>query len=191
MHSKITTFIVTLILVYSALPAWCQEQEYGIKTSEVPTPALAYVASFGFTKKIKWYFEKNDTNHSVEAKTKWEKHKYSIEFDTTGRLQDVEITVEEREIVPVALQGILSYMTDSFTSYQICKIQRQYSGEPAAIRDLIHKKEASKNVTTRYEIVAQVNNKGVKKRVEILFDEGGKAIQITQLYYRNTDNLEY
>jgi hypothetical protein len=40
------------------LPAWCQEREYSIESVEVPTLALDYVTSFGFTKKIKWYLEK-------------------------------------------------------------------------------------------------------------------------------------
>jgi hypothetical protein len=191
MQSNITKFIVSLTIVCSSLPARCQEQEYRIKSDEIPTLALEYVTSFSFTKKIKWYLEKNNNNQSIEAKTKWQKHKYSIEFDTLGTLQDVEITVNEEEIVPATLQGIQSYMTDSFTSHQICKIQRQYSGEPAAVRDLILNNTPSKKTTICYEIVAEINDQGVKKRVEFLFDDKGKPIRTTRLYYRNTDNLEY
>lgn len=183
--------IIYAVLTSSTLLAWSQEREYRIQATDAPSIAVDYLNTFAFDKKIKWYLEINDTTQSIEAKTKWKKHKYSIEFDTTGKLQDVEITVDEDEIAPATLQGLQRYMTDSFTSYKICKIQRQYSGEPKAIRDFVLNNVESNTITRCYEIVAEINDKGVKKRVEFLFDNKGKPIRTTRLYYRNTDNLEY
>lgn len=183
--------IIYAVLTSSTLLSWSQEREYRIQATDAPSIAVDYLNTFAFDKKIKWYLEINDTTQSIEAKTKWKKHKYSIEFDTTGKLQDVEITVDEEEIAPATLQGLQRYMTDSFTSYKICKIQRQYSGEPKAIRDFVLNNVESNTITRCYEIVAEINDKGVKKRVEFLFDNKGKPIRTTRLYYRNTDNLEY
>lgn len=191
-HKKLFRLKIALLLaIGNATVVHAQEQEYTIRAADAPAPALDYIASFTFDKKIKWYLEKTDEAQSIEAKTKWQKHKYSIEFDTLGNLQDVEVTIDQNELKPAVNAKITRYMTDSFASYKICKIQRQYSGDQDKVRAHVLATDSSTSITTKYEIVAKVNEKGVKKLVELLFDDSGTLLRTTRFYYRNTDNLEY
>jgi hypothetical protein len=179
------------VLIVFGQSAMCQEQEYSIAEDKVPSIALDYVNSFSFAKKIKWYYETNGAEHSVEAKTKWKNHKYSIEFDTLGNLQDVEKTIVIKALKPNIRKGILNHLKDSFDHYKTYKVQKQYSGNQDDIREMILKNSPNDKVTINYEIVASIKKDGKRKLIEFLFDTDGNLVKTKRLYFSNTDNLEY
>ena len=74
------------------------EKEYRITTEDLPTEALNYINAFPFDKKIKWYREEGLNTSSIEAKTRYKKQKYSIEFSNDGTLEDVEIKIPFKSI---------------------------------------------------------------------------------------------
>jgi len=171
--------------------SWGQEQEERISKDDVPASALDYLKTFPFTKKIKWYSETNGTDLSIEAKTKWNGCKYSIEFDTLGQLQDIEVTLNVKDLNLTLRDSISHYFRHSFASYSLCKIQRQYSGNPELIKTQVLNNTSNESTIIRYEIVAKVQTDKVKQLKEFLFDQNGVLLQTKVIPYRNIDNLEY
>lgn len=184
--------IFTALLVIFMTPlSWGQEQEERISKDDVPASALDYLKTFPFTKKIKWYSETNGTDLSIEAKTKWNGYKYSIEFDTLGQLQDIEVTLNIKDLNLTLRDSIYHYFRNSFASYSLCKTQRQYSGNPELIKTQVLNNTSNESTIIRYEIVAKVQTDKVKQLKEFLFDQNGVLLQTKVIPYRNIDNLEY
>ena len=74
------------------------EKEYDIEQKEVPRIALEFITKSGFEKHVRWYREESQDGTTIEAKSKKNRHKYSIEFDTSGKLLDIEKTVKMLEL---------------------------------------------------------------------------------------------
>ncbi|MEZ4934623.1 MAG: hypothetical protein R2788_21160 [Saprospiraceae bacterium] len=70
------------------------EKESRLKEKDVPSIALDFIDSLAVKKKVRWYLEEGFNRTSVEAKFKMDNRKYSIEFDTIGNLEDIEIQVK-------------------------------------------------------------------------------------------------
>lgn len=69
------------------------EREFRMSEKKVPQKAREFVHSMDFESKVKWYFEENLQGNSIEAKLKQQGQQYSVEFDTLGTLQDVEVEI--------------------------------------------------------------------------------------------------
>jgi len=104
------------------------EKEYRIKTEEVPVKALKFVTQLGFTKKVKWYREEGLTQTSIEAKSKKNREKYSIEFDELGTIEDIEKKIAWSSIPLSTRNNIRSYFDTAHQKICIQKIQIQYTG---------------------------------------------------------------
>lgn len=173
---------------------WSQkkfETEMRIDKKSVPESAQTFVKELNFSSKIKWYQEFGLLSYSYEAKTKFKGKKYSIEFDSKGKLEDVEIVISKDEINLATLKKIESKFSQDLSKYRIRKIQIQYSGNNKAIREKIVKDTNSKDLTTNYEIVVSAKVKKKFKKFEYLFNSSGEYIQRKIVVLINTDNLEY
>lgn len=185
-------FIIILFAFYNAALSQVKfEQETRIKKKEVPESAIKFIEKFGFKKKIKWYKETNVNSSSIEAKTKFRKRKYSIEFDLNGNLEDLEIQIPSKEIPEKTAVNIFKNFKKNHLRYEVEKIQIQYSGDEESIVQKVIKGIDSKNVKTQYEIViiAKIDKKFQK--LEYLFSEQGDLIKSQKIILKNTDNLEY
>lgn len=65
------------------------EKESRLKPEDVSVAAKQFIETVDMDTKWKWYFEENLVGNSVEAKTKYQRKWYSVEFDTSGNIQDV------------------------------------------------------------------------------------------------------
>ena len=140
---------------------------------------------------IKWYYEENQLGNSVEAKFKKDKKKYSVEFDTEGQIQDVEIKTNW-ESLPLKVQNQLNHDLDScFSKYHINKIQVQYSGDKSILTKIIQNGNVQEPITTQYELIVSGRNEGEHKQCEVTLDENGNVISVVQIIHKNSDNLEY
>jgi hypothetical protein len=85
----------------------------------MPTPALSIVNLFwNEQKKVDFYRQSDGKMISFEAKLDLEDHQYSIEFDSTGSLIDVEELSE-------ALQNTITEKIDKqYTRFKFTQIQR-------------------------------------------------------------------
>ena len=166
------------------------EREFRIKEKDVPQPALNFITACSFTKKIKWYKEVGLTSTSVEAKTKSNAKKYSIEFDSLGQIEDIEINIKWKELPPATQKNIKSQLHAAYQKYKIRKIQIQYTGEEADLIDAV-KNKPSDQIEINYEIVLKAKTNNEYQLLEYLFSEDGAILSKLNIILNNTDNLEF
>ena len=158
------------------------EREYRIKKSQFPQKATDYLENGNFDKKkIKYYFESDSTTQSYEAKLKYQKRRYSLEFSKSGILEDIEIIIED-SFLPKAVGKTIAFKIDSiFKKYRILKIQLQYPNKTDANPlELLRKaKSLDTNVVHNYEILvaARKSDQGYND-YEMLFNQLGRLLTI-------------
>ncbi|MEO1049263.1 MAG: hypothetical protein AAFX87_01465 [Bacteroidota bacterium] len=186
--------VVILLILLSSLALQAQtkfESEYRIKASKAPAKAVAFVQSLNPTKSIKWYKEESQNGLSIEAKTKISGRLHSVEFDTLGALQDLEIQIDLEEIVESSRRLINSQLSVFFNSHSIKKVQIQYVGDPIAIRELITSGTIGDAYQTSYELVIKGADQSGVHFYEITFDDNGELVSKLKVASRNFDHLEF
>lgn len=166
------------------------EREYRIRKNKVPAKAIHFVKSMQLKSTIKWYAEESLTGKSIEAKTTFKKIKYSIEFDTLGNLQDIEILIEKRQIPQHTWKTIDQELTSYFKKYKVVKIQKQLSGNSEQVLSAFLKNDFS-NITIKYELIIKGKVKKKKHLFEYTFSDSGAFEKREKIVFRNSDNLEY
>jgi hypothetical protein len=116
--NEVIKVAVLLLLFCTGSLAFSQlkyEREYRISKEEVPEEALAYIQKIGFDKKVKWYREEGLKSWSIEAKTRDNGQLYSIEFDSLGRIEDVEIKIKWKEVHEEGKKAIEEVLRKDFS----------------------------------------------------------------------------
>lgn len=167
------------------------EREYRIRTEAAPEAARAFVSALSFEGRVRWYVEESLEETSVEAKTKHQGQYYSIEFDSSGRLQDIEVEIS-REAIPLETRSKITTHLDSlFSKNTISKIQIQYTGNETTLQELIKNGNTPGAYAVKYELIVKGSGKNGKRLYEFLFSETGLPEKMSLIVLRNTDNLEY
>ncbi|WP_435578320.1 hypothetical protein [Gilvibacter sp.] len=167
------------------------ENEVRISRSEVPKIALEFIDTAPFKKKVRWYKEYFLGGTSVEAKTRFNGKRYSIEFDVDGNLEDVEIDHPWKQAPEPVRQRMEDYLEEQFERYSLDKLQFQYSGATHQVFEWLHGRLAASTLQLRYEVVIHTKVKGRFKRFEVLFDDNGNYIKSAEFIPKNVDNIEY
>lgn len=184
-----------LILSLSTSRLYAQkkmEREYGIKASAAPERARAFAHKTYAETKVKWYREESLNGFTIEAKLKWEGKRHSIEFDTLGKLQDIEITIQYQRLNDVIKSEVDSYLSNTFHSYRIDKAQLQLTGNESSLQAaILNKTNNSSMVHEKYELVVEGKRKGdkIKTFYEILIDEHGKVVHQLKIVERRVNHL--
>ncbi len=167
------------------------EREYRVQQSKVPVKAAAFIDSCLFNKKVKWYAEESQKGLSYEAKTRFNKTLYSIEFDTTGKVEDVEWIVDFADLENSLQKKLENSIDQIFESYRFNKIQCQWTGREQSLLDLINNGQTGHPYTTRYEIVIKGRKGGNAGYFEVLTSDKGIVIEVMQIVQPETVNLEF
>jgi len=167
------------------------ERESRLKPAKVPPEALQFIEAVEMNTRWKWYFEENLEGNSVEAKTKYNGRRYSVEFDTTGIIQDIEVETKWQEMDEHIRSNISESLDSLFTRHNIIKIQIQYSAEKPVLLAILNNKAEFSESRIQYEIEVKGKETGRPKLYELTFTELGKLTDISEIIFRNTDNLEY
>lgn len=167
------------------------EREVRIDRQAVPSPALEFIAACEFDKKIKWYQEWSQEGLSYEAKSCKEDYLYSVEFDSLGRLLDVERKIDFKAIAAGARGRIEAELEAQFDRYKVQKVQEQFSGEEALVQGWIGGGEVPQGLRQRYEIVLKGRKGREKKYYEFLFDLDGQLLKTATIVDRPLDNIEF
>lgn len=167
------------------------EREFRIKSETIPQSAIELIDSISADSKIKWYKEISLNDITLEAKFKYNKKKFSVEFDTLGKLQDVEFVIKKREISPKVYNKIKSKLDSVYRKWKFQKIQIHYSGKSSHIVDAIRKNEPSESIKIAYEIVLKGKNLEDTNLYEITFNEQGEVQNILLIIQDKADHLEY
>ncbi|MFD2566197.1 hypothetical protein [Pseudotenacibaculum haliotis] len=187
------TFTILFFVTIGTLSSYGQnkfEREYRIKEKDVPAKAVDFISLLKFDSNIKWYAEESSQGKSIEAKTKFKSVKYSIEFDTNGNLQDVEIEISTEDISKDTYSKIQNTFSSDFSKFKIIKIQKQLSGSEKKVLDHLLK-ETNNVITIKYEIVVKGKSNKGKNLYEYTFTNSGALEKREKIIFKNSDHLEY
>lgn len=190
---KRTIFALLLALLWPII-SFSQvkyEREYRISAKEAPAPARAFAEKAFPGQKIKWYKEERLESFSFEAKAKRYGVRFSVEFDSLGLIEDVEMLLSFSEIGELARKNIETKLGNTFSKYKVQRAQRQLTGQEQALRELVSAGTTALPFEVRYELVARGKKDKVTGLYELLFDDRGELLDMKEIIPRNTDILDY
>lgn len=167
------------------------EKEFRIQENDVPAAAIEFVGAMNLEGKIKWYKEQGYDRMSLEAKTKHQGQRLSIEFSEDGTFEDLEVQVRENEIPQEVFNTISNYFTKTYKRHKFRKIQIQYRGETELFKHFFAQKEAPAALERRYEIIVSAKENGTYQMFEYLFSAQGKFLQQSVITLKPSDNIEF
>jgi hypothetical protein len=162
------------------------EKESRIRSEEVPLQAQQWVEeAFGRGHRVKWYYERTSGKESYEAKFRWKRQRYSVEFSLEGALEDVEMRRKFKSIPP-ALQKSLK----EIEGFQLQRLQEQWSGPSVDVMEAIRTGDASA-IQVQYEVefMGKINEE--KALWEGTFSQEGALLDYRHIILRPVDNLNY
>jgi hypothetical protein len=193
--TNIVRFAIPLLFFLIPIHSNAQEKfekESRIHDAElIPGKARLFVDSLRQGNRAKWYKEESQTGISVEAKFRLNKRMCSVEFDTLGSLQDVEVVMAKNEVNPILLHAIEVHLDSLFTNWNFQKIQMQYKGVDEDVLKSIKGHKPIGNVSTYYEIVLKGRMNGLKNLYEVTVTDGGEIIYVKEIVDKPAEHLEY
>ncbi|MCR9174085.1 MAG: hypothetical protein NXI10_16405 [bacterium] len=190
---RLLSFYILLFIVTTPFSFLAQEKlemESRLNNEEVPESALLYVDSISPKNKVKWYLDESINFYTYEAKFVHRSKRHSVEFDSLGNLQDVEVEVEFESLPSDACSVISDYLKNDNQRYKIKKVQIQYSGTPDAVLDAVNDEDSNKHFV-RYELVVKCKKDDEVHLYEYLFDADGRFMSIAKILPLKASNIEY
>ena len=188
--SIFTCLLLTLLSV--SLTAQVKfEREYRIKPVDVPKTAVSFVDSAFRDIPVRWYMETSSEGKSIEAKLMRNRTLYSIEFDESGNLEDVEFEISAGDLPEKTLDAIRKWLGNRFSSYRMMKIQQQWTGSRYELFGILTGKMDPDEYPARYEIMVRGRISGKTVWYEYLFSDSGEMLSEIPVVFKNTDNLVY
>jgi hypothetical protein len=184
-------YLMTTLLQTPCLGQKKFEREYGVKADAVPTSATSFVSSLFPEIKVNWYIEESPGSKSIEAKFNHSEKRYSVEFDESGKIQDIEILIKIKNVEKKVRTSIKNNISTVFRRHKIVKAQLQWMGDADSLRQSVLIGTPEKSITTKYELVVRGKKDKVEGYFEVLCDSDGVIERITELLMGNHDNLIY
>lgn len=187
-------FLILLILFSISTILFAQdkfEKESRIQPKDVPPRALLFIDSLNLKTKIKWYKEEGLDKESIEAKFKLNKVKHSVEFDTYGKIEDVEIIVNWEDLESDLKDSIFFQLNIDCLSHKIVKVQRQFLGSENELLFQIKNRDVFEPLKIRYEMIIKCKYEKKVDLFEYLFNYDGKLISRSRIIFKNSSHLEY
>ena len=168
------------------------EKEYRISVDLVPERAVLFIKSaYASPEKVKWYYEETSGKKSYEAKITHKEKSHSIEFDTSGRLEDIEMKIEWDQIPINIKKNIEEYLIANYQKYEIQRMQMQLSGNEEIVRKSMMEQNYSYPGIIRYEIEYSGKQQNSHELWEGVFNESGLFIEKREVELLPTQNLNY
>jgi hypothetical protein len=181
-----------VFLLFNISVAYTQnkvEREYKIRPSDVPAKALNFLRESVGDTKINWYMEENSEGKSIEGKIRKDKTYYSVEFDTLGNIQDIEVLVKFSDI-PETLRNIIDRsLKEEFSKFKIRKTQKQWIGDATDLQLLMKGAKPDAKHILNYEIVLMGRKDKHRDEYELLFNEDGMLIRQQKIIESNQQHL--
>jgi hypothetical protein len=184
--------LLTLFGLFTLQPTFAQikvEREYRIKEEAVPEQAREFVKNTFEDARMKWYAEENQQRKTIEAKGAFKGIRYSVEFDTDGKLLDIEGVIRYMDIPEETRDRIEKNLSTTFSSFKVQRTQRQWKGNPAILAALVAKKESRGQYQTHYEITIRGTRDRRKDFYEILATDKGEIVRESKIVQRNNQHL--
>ncbi len=189
-------FIIILVLCsWQTLASQTKnESEQRIKLSEFPKKAQDVIEALpSNSKRIKFYKETDGGKESFEAKFKYNKRYYSLEFSKEGDIEDIEVITKLKHIKQTSKHQLVKYFEASFDKYKIIKIQEQFifkknNAESKFVEEVLTK---DINLSPNFEIIAEVKNESKRNIREFTFDSKGKFLNFRILNPTSYEHVLY
>lgn len=170
------------------------EREHRIKKNQFPEAAHDFIKEkLKDAKKIRFYKETDTSKISYEAKFKKDKLFYSVEFDESGKLEDIEILIKEIDVPEDSWFNITKFLNEKFDKYRIRKIQQQYPITSAETAETTLN-NAFQNLlipSLNYELMVRGKTQDNHADFEILFGAEGDFIKMRESLPANYDHVLY
>ena len=187
-----------LLIIILMLPIFATSQDKKIEKEEdidredMPESAQEYLLQNipEDINKLRHYYETDGDKESYEAKFKYNRHRFSVEFNETGTLEDIEVQVKKSDLEDVVLEKIENYLEKQHDRFKIEKIQAQYLSENDAPEQTMQRaKKFDANSPNHYELIVATKNKGELKKYEMLFDTNGNFKNEREIIRNSYDYL--
>jgi hypothetical protein len=167
------------------------EREYRIKSKAVPPKAARFVDDVFKKTTVHWYGEESLTATTIEAKLRANQQRYSIEFDSSGKIQDVEIQRRFSQIPAKTRTVLTDQLGQQFDTFTVIKTQLQWTASQADLKTAIVTNNPPASVQIRYELILKAQKNRAANYYEVLCEQSGAIVGIRQLVQRDTNNLIY
>lgn len=167
------------------------EKESRIKDEDAPTKAQLFIDSLNIANKVKWYKEEGLDRNSIEAKFKHNKARYSIEFNTLGHVEDIEIEINFEDLESNLKDVIILQLKKDCSKYKLVKVQKQYTGSKSHLITLLKADKDSPSLTIKYELIVRCRQQKKVNLFEYLFNDKGELISTSKIVFKNSSHLEY
>ncbi|MBO0321307.1 hypothetical protein J0X14_03285 [Muricauda sp. CAU 1633] len=160
------------------------EKESRIKKDAFPEKAYTLISEYlENAKRVRFYQETDSTKKSFEAKFKKGRLHYSVEFNETGDLEDVEFIITENDIPEDTWNTIKAYLDSQYPKLRIKKIQQQHPLTGQDPKRTLH--EAFQNLMLphiNYKLVFSAKKEGKRKSYEALFNAQGNLVAVHTVF---------
>ncbi len=188
---RIIFLTILAILSFSISAQTKMEKEYRVKQDKVPENAQKWIIqNFPEAKKVKWYQEISNGKTTFEAKLQWNKTPYSVEFDSVGTIEDVEMTIDFEEIELTTRKTIEQYFLGNYKKHKVLKVQKQFTGNLSQFRQYLENPNQT-GITTNYEVEFQGITPESNELYEALFNQSGQLIQRKTIKTEANINLDF
>lgn len=166
------------------------EKEESIREREVPHIATEWLYdAFEKIRKPKWYKEFSEVGYSFEAKFRYKNSFHSVEFDSLGLVQDVEIEIELKSLSTEIQFQILTYLNENYRDFKVNKLQIQYSGASDDLEDFFDE-DAKDGILINFEMEFSGTDLSGDSRIwEGTFDQNGCFLGKRIVIVREMDNI--
>lgn len=183
--------ILSIISENSCIAQQKYEREYSIKPSAVPVKASEFINSIFKGARIHWYGEESLKGTTIEAKLKASGKSYSIEFDKSGEIQDVEILSSFKGI-PSKTRAVMNENLDKeFKKFKVDKTQIQWTASESILKKALLSDAKQASIRIRYELIVKATKSKLSNYYEVLFENNGTIVSIHEIVQRNSNNLIY
>ncbi len=192
-HITSLLFLLSIVSLSSLNAQEKKEREYRISKSEFPQKALYSLGDLNQKRSLKFYKETDNDKVSYEAKFKYDKLYFSVEFDSSGALEDIEVLIKKRAFQKLKTESVYNFLTANYHKHKLLKIQLQYvvpnsTDDSTFINDVLINRTAFKH---NYEIVAKV--KAAKETIlkEFVFGFNGQLLSERRINISSYDHVLY
>lgn len=188
--------LIVLFLLGCLSLSWAQEKresEFRIKKEDFPKNALALLEfHLKDGKRTRFFKEQDGDKNSYEVKFKKQRLHYSIEFNNSGSLEDVEFIIKTNDIPEASWSAVQSYINQNYKKPRVKKIQQQYPNSEGNEKNVL--KEAFQNLLLpyiNYELIISCRERKEFLEYEVLFDAQGNFLESRKSIPSKYDHILY
>lgn len=190
----LTLIVVVLICNQLTIGQTKNETELRIQHADLPLVTQSILKTLPEqTKRIRFYRETDGSKQSYESKFKYKKYWYSVEFDSLGKLDDIEVNIKKRELELPIETAINNYLNQNTEKFDIIKIQEQYlyDTKQTEVEFLTFILKNRAEILSNYEIIIAIKSEKSWTLKEFTFDSEGRVLNTRNLQQDSYEYINY